>query len=99
MPAHRLLALGFLPAGLSLVSCQRGAPPVESAAESMAPATPPVPGCLEDVTPSTGIAFSYRNGDEAGLATMLESLGGGVALLDYDGDGLLNIFLTGGGSF
>src|SRR5205807_2322137 len=42
--------------------------------------------------------FTYRNGEEADYHTLLESLGGGVALLDYDGDGLLDIFLTGGGS-
>src|SRR5262249_39597017 len=41
----------------------------------------------------------YRNGEEARLATIFESLGGGVALLDYDGDGLLDVFLTGGGYF
>ena len=43
--------------------------------------------------------FQYRNGEEADLYTILESLGGGVALLDYDHDGKLDIFLTGGGSF
>ena len=57
------------------------------------------PGYFEDVTPGSGIDFTYRNGEEAGLATILESLGGGVALLDTDGDGLLDIFVTGGGDF
>lgn len=56
-------------------------------------------GYFEDMTSSSGIAFTYRNGVEAGLTTILESLGGGVALLDYDGDGLLDIFVTGGGGF
>jgi hypothetical protein len=51
------------------------------------------------LTSASGITFTYRNGVEAGLATILESLGGGVALLDYDGDGLLDIFVTGGGGF
>jgi hypothetical protein len=65
----------------------------------MPAASPPAPGYFEDVTPSSGLAFTYHNGDEAGLATILESLGGGVALLDYDADGLVDIFLTGGGYF
>src|SRR5262249_61815459 len=30
---------------------------------------------------------------------ILESLGGGVALLDYDCDGLLDLFVTGGGYY
>ncbi|MBV9122650.1 MAG: VCBS repeat-containing protein, partial [Planctomycetes bacterium] len=43
--------------------------------------------------------FQYRNGEEADLYTILESLGGGVGLLDYDQDGRLDIFLPGGGYF
>ncbi len=59
----------------------------------------PIPGYFDDVTAASGIAFTYHNGEEAGHASILESLGGGVALLDYDGDGLLDIFVTGGGAF
>jgi enediyne biosynthesis protein E4 len=54
---------------------------------------------FEEVTAGSGLDFTYRNGEEAGEWTILESLGGGVALLDYDGDGLLDIFVTGGGYF
>ncbi len=51
------------------------------------------------MTEASGLQFVYRNGEEADRFTILESLGGGVALIDYDGDGLLDIFLTGGGTF
>jgi hypothetical protein len=54
---------------------------------------------FSDITTSSGIAFRYRNGDEAGHLSILESLGGGVALLDFDGDGRLDLFLPGGGFF
>jgi hypothetical protein len=52
-----------------------------------------------DVTAQAGIAHTYRNGEEADHYSILESVGGGVALMDYDGDGLLDIFVTGGGYF
>lgn len=54
---------------------------------------------FRDMTAESGICFTYRNGQEADLYTILESLGGGIGLIDYDGDGLLDIFLTGGGYF
>jgi len=53
---------------------------------------------LEDVTTATGVSFVYRNGEEAGESTILESLGGGVGLCDYDLDGRLDLFFPGGGS-
>jgi hypothetical protein len=52
-----------------------------------------------DMTAESGVDFTYRNGQEAGHYAILESLGGGVGLFDFDGDGLLDIFLTGGGTF
>ncbi len=57
------------------------------------------PGLFRDTTSSSGIDFTYRNGEEAEHRSILESLGGGVALLDFDGDGRLDLVLPGGGFF
>ncbi len=55
---------------------------------------------FEDITARSGITFTYRNGeDAANHFSILESLGGGVGLIDYDGDGLLDVFLPGGGTY
>lgn len=52
---------------------------------------------FEDVTSRSGVNWKYRTGCEARYYTLLESVGGGVALIDYDVDGDLDLFLTGGG--
>ncbi len=58
----------------------------------------PAADWFQNITDRTGIAFAYRNGEEAKLATILESLGGGVAAFDYDGDGRVDLAFNGGGS-
>jgi enediyne biosynthesis protein E4 len=59
----------------------------------------PSPGLFQDVTKEAGVDFTYQNGEEAGHYGILESLGGGGALIDFDGDGLPDLFLCGGGYF
>jgi enediyne biosynthesis protein E4 len=47
---------------------------------------------LVDITSSTGIHFDHKSDPEARF--IAESMSGGVALLDYDGDGWPDIYLT-----
>jgi hypothetical protein len=47
---------------------------------------------LRDITASTGIHFEHLSSPE--LRYIVESMSGGVALLDYDGDGWLDIYFT-----
>src|SRR5262245_9239974 len=97
---HRAIVVVMIAAAAAPLACRRDvAPP--------APATPPrVPvvassgrAAFVDVTAASGIDFRYRNGEEADRYAILESLGGGVGLIDFDRDGLLDIFVTGGGYF
>jgi hypothetical protein len=73
--------------------------PTVPSVDDHASAPPSGPAWFQEMTSGSGLDFTYRNGEEANQFTILESLGGGVALIDYDGDGLLDIFVTGGGCF
>ncbi|MEY4180932.1 MAG: hypothetical protein RLY70_4507 [Planctomycetota bacterium] len=52
---------------------------------------------FEDATPASGIEFTYRTGVEGNQFTILETVGGGVAFIDYDSDGDQDLFFPGGG--
>src|SRR6185312_17261090 len=43
-----------------------------------------------------GLTFEHRNSPTA-QKYLIETMGGGVALLDYNNDGLLDVFLVNGG--
>jgi hypothetical protein len=48
---------------------------------------------LLDVTATSGVDFVHRSGDPA-MRTILTSLGGGVGLIDYDGDEDLDLYFV-----
>ncbi|MCH8827940.1 MAG: CRTAC1 family protein [Planctomycetes bacterium] len=54
---------------------------------------------FKDMTKQSGVGWIAQNGEEAGRYSILESLGSGAALFDYDRDGDLDILLPGGGGF
>jgi hypothetical protein len=86
----------------ALTACSRTTTPPPAPADPPGRAADPAdaqPPYFEDVTTASGIDFTYRNGEEAGHFSILETIGGGVGLIDYDGDGLLDVFLPGGGTF
>src|SRR6476659_9846981 len=87
-------------AGLLGLGAGCGPRPAGGPAQAAAPDPDLVgPDLFQDVTAASGIDFAYRNGEEAGHLAILESLGGGVALIDYDGDGLLDVYIPGGGYY
>ncbi len=57
------------------------------------------PWSFHDATEELQIRAVYHNGEEAGRNTILESLGGGGGICDFDGDGLSDLVFPGGGHF
>jgi hypothetical protein len=49
---------------------------------------------LEDIAAEAGLTFKHESGDPINKRFLLESIGSGVAIFDYDGDGLQDIFLV-----
>ena len=56
---------------------------------------PPFDVRLVDVTAETGITFTHESSPTT-RKYLIETMGGGVALLDYDNDGWLDVFFTNG---
>jgi enediyne biosynthesis protein E4 len=74
---------------------------LKTMAAAQEPATPPIPatggiaGQFVDVTKASGINFQYKSSHTT-RKYLIETMGAGVALFDYDNDGRLDIFLVNG---
>jgi enediyne biosynthesis protein E4 len=72
-----------------LAGCRSSGPPAQPAA-----AAPAGPIRLTDVFPASGIDFRLGHGGRSPL-NILDTIGHAVALIDCDGDGLLDVVFTG----
>src|SRR4051812_7128278 len=72
---------------VGLGSCRRPAPVGPPPADP-----PPPPGWFADVTDAAGLTFTNDPGP-TGTYFMPQSMGSGAACLDFDGDGLLDVYL------
>src|SRR5271156_922549 len=89
---RRILLAAFLLPGLLLTSLALGqAPPPKPQAASVAA----TPGNFVDVTRKLGVHFK-QEASPTSRKYLLETMGSGVAVFDYDNDGRLDIFLANG---
>jgi hypothetical protein len=59
------------------------------------PPLPDIPGHFVDITKKSGVNFQYQS-SHTSRKYLIETMGAGVALFDYDNDGRLDIFLVNG---
>ncbi|MBM83754.1 MAG: hypothetical protein CMJ78_24620 [Planctomycetaceae bacterium] len=82
-----------------LIGCDSDAPPAPGGNTTTPSEKKLSLARFENQAQQLGIDFTYRNGEEHDVVAILESLGGGLALLDYDGDRVLDLFVAGGGTY
>jgi hypothetical protein len=90
---------GLLATALAALAAalQPAGPPQSSTPAAMPTAKPAAPAGWRfvDVVAESGIDFRHSFGDDQ-FSKILEDTGSGVALIDQDGDGLLDVFLSSG---
>jgi enediyne biosynthesis protein E4 len=99
---YLIMTIGLVAVGLGVFlgcSGSNSSAPVPPDIEVKVDSAPTGPVWFKDATAESGVAFTYKNGEEASHFAIIESLGGGVGLIDYDNDGRLDIFLPAGGHY
>lgn len=98
-------ALRLLPITLMVIvfGCGKSKVPPESTdkphtADQPSQSQPASAIAFRSVTKTSGVNFVNRNGQESGHCSIVESLGGGVGIIDIDQDGWEDLFLPGGGN-
>ena len=94
------IAATLAAAGLLIAGCSRRRPSEPAAEEPAGKAAAAAKGApwFEEIAQKAGVRFTMKMGHRPGRYLMPEIKGGGVGLLDYDGDGLLDIFCVQAGS-
>ena len=84
-----------------IVGCSRSSKSTDAPSFSSAGNSPSPPSessmRFEDVTSSLELNHQYRNGEESNQFAYIESIGGGLAVFDFDRDGFQDLFFPGGG--
>lgn len=78
-----------------------GAKPVVPSGNSKKPVVSPEAATIKftEVTGSAGTAFTYKNDSQKMHRAIVESVGGGQGMFDFDRDGLLDLLHVGGGLY
>jgi hypothetical protein len=82
--------LWIIAGAICLVGCQNADVPLH-------PRDPDTSLRFSERAGQVGLNFAYENSSESEMSTILESLGGGVGIFDFDQDGSLDVVFPGGG--
>ena len=90
---RRTVATALVVLGAGLPACGRDDPPARAAPAAAAHGIR-----FDDVTEACGVRSTRRSGGGDDLRNIAQAAGGGVAVLDADGDGWMDLFFTEGGT-